>query len=813
MLLMPRLMMMPFVVLMASAAPQAQGQSSQDRWGLTDKHWRASTDLEILRASEIALRCQKVNAISETASDVRSRMILAIALRHNVCMAKDAARLERIIAAAAAAGEARAIHDLAVSKGAKGLRLEQAKEVWALVGQAASLGDARAKAAQAVAYADGVPGVVTKDFNHALKLFGDAGRAGFWPVAFLMDSSAGEGKSPWSAAEHLAMLKVAAENQNYSAMAVLAQHLEKGDLGPADKAGAAFWRGKIAQRGGNVNNDAEIADALSSMAIEWKVKESSSERLARLEASAAAGDAEALYQLGQTYEYPGDDIGIREDKAKALAYYVSAARKGHQLAPYGAATYLWDKKSPLFNEVAGIALFREAGKTSGEAKRKLASYLAYQSIKFRSPAEAVRLFREAIAADEPFAMVELATLLEGPLEEDPAWEMVKNTAEAIGLYKRYLATDFGKKDGDAMAALADLLVRTEPSASTSPFPWAERAAALDSARGNQVLGDILFWGSAGQPYDFVRARKHWAKAAELDSRYDMTDRIAMVDSALAENVQTKTAAAMASLGLKYYNGDDRPLDWVKAKSWLLGAVAAGSTNRSAIYTLGELQEEDKQYREAAASYGRLTSGNDDIASISRKNVARLQASGFISRPTLSAAPAPRAATRPKPAPSPQIANSSVASTRGQGGAPTARQIRDALVYENTFGRVTVGDAMGLAKRQADYEAGISRVTVMGMVFDVSFGVSNPQCSRLAKGSFSCRYRVTMNNSMGIPYSGPGSHTFEMRNGIWRSPTYLKAIIASGNRSAAGANNGKNCTVQGFGTAEGASIRDAQGLPC
>jgi hypothetical protein len=120
--------------------------------------------------------------------------------------------------------------------------------------------------------------------------------------------------------------------------------------------------------------------------------------------------------------------------------------------------------------------------------------------------------------------------------------------------------------------------------------------------------------------------------------------------------------------------------------------------------------------------------------------------------------------------------------------------------------------LGLATREADYEAGISRVTVFGLTVEQSFVVANPTCTASGKGKYSCRYDLKM-SAMGFPYVGPGSHTFELRNGIWRSPTYLEAIIEAGNRSAAGANNGKNCTVQGFGTAEGASIRDQNGLPC
>lgn len=146
------------------------------------------------------------------------------------------------------------------------------------------------------------------------------------------------------------------------------------------------------------------------------------------------------------------------------------------------------------------------------------------------------------------------------------------------------------------------------------------------------------------------------------------------------------------------------------------------------------------------------------------------------------------------------------------GAPSARQIRDALVYENTYGRVTVGAAMGLAESSADYDAGVSRVKTLGVTFEVSYTVDNPQCRSVGRGKYRCTFVFGMNNSLGIPFSGPGAHTFELRDGIWRSPTYLAALIEGGDRAATN-NNDRFCTVQGFGTPEGASIRDQNGLPC
>lgn len=107
-------------------------------------------------------------------------------------------------------------------------------------------------------------------------------RAGFWPVAVILDRRQPDPKSSWSDVEHIAAIRRGAENQNYSAMASLALHFEKGGIVSADPAGAARWRARIAERGQNQTNDAELADALSWAEISWEPRESPAERIARL---------------------------------------------------------------------------------------------------------------------------------------------------------------------------------------------------------------------------------------------------------------------------------------------------------------------------------------------------------------------------------------------------------------------------------------------------------------------------------------------------------------------------------------------------
>lgn len=271
---------------------------------------------------------------------------------------------------------------------------------------------------------------------------------------------------------------------------------------------------------------------------------------------------------------------------------------------------------------------------------------------------------------------------------------------------------------------------------------------------------------------------------QFAAKRDLADQFARIASRLVDTLNSEIESGTSSAVLQA-----RLQDYRASKGLMLALDNIGATDLlpSAEARVLTLANNEARQRDAAARQAAQAEARRRQASTAQ------QASRTAS--TAALAQAPRSAK----------------GARGAG--PTARQIRDALVYEQTYGRVTVGDAMGLAERSADYEAGISRMKSFGITFEVSFSVENPQCRSAGSGRFNCEYALSMNNSLGIPYAGRGAHTFELRDGIWRSPTYLAAIIEAGNRSAAGANNGRNCTVQGFGTPEGASIRDQNGLPC
>lgn len=152
--------------------------------------------------------------------------------------------------------------------------------------------------------------------------------------------------------------------------------------------------------------------------------------------------------------------------------------------------------------------------------------------------------------------------------------------------------------------------------------------------------------------------------------------------------------------------------------------------------------------------------------------------------------------------------------RGTPGiGPTARQIRDALVYESTYGVTSGADALGLAQRSVDYETGLSRTSVFGFAVDVQYQVSAAACTAARTNEFVCEYDYAVSTS-GFTTDARATHTFLKRDGRWRSPTLQTALIESARRNAArSSSNDRQCTVQGFGTLEGPHLADSKGLRC
>jgi len=544
-------------------------------------------------------------------------------------------------------------------------------------------------------------------------------------------------------------------------------------------------------------------------------------RAAELEASANAGSADALYDLGSLYEYGGD--GIVPDLGRAMDYYRRAADLGNGVAVYAMIEKQLDPSSRWHDEAGALRLLRQQmnrdAANGHEYRRRLATHLMTTTTPAHDMAEAMRLLRDGMAAGDPYSMRDLAVALTPGDGDDDATRALRDPHTAIALYERFLALPEGRDATEDMAELARLYVDNagdgvEGDAKASK--WIEKAAADPfSALGQLYLGDFLFYGRAGRTYDFAAARQHWTKAAELRPDWNIAERFAMVDETLAEDRTTTTPQAMVKLAQEYeYGYGRRPMDWGKARRWYQRAIDAGSTDRAAMEALASFYELDGSPSKAAALNRTLAIGKDEIATRARKRLATYdaamsksriaEASRGVAKPT-----APIAPSAAKAAPTP---TSHGRAAVGPAGSPTARHIRDALVYEATYGTTTGADMLGLVQRQADYEAGVARITSLGLTMDRSFAVANPTCTALGKGRFNCRYDLHM-VTMGLPYTGIGSQQFERQNGIWRSPTFQNALVKGSQMKGRQPDPDRQCMVRGFGTAEGASYSDKNGLAC
>ncbi len=296
----------------------------------------------------------------------------------------------------------------------------------------------------------------------------------------------------------------------------------------------------------------------------------------------------------------------------------------------------------------------------------------------------------------------------------------------------------------------------------------ERACQAGEPRGCHWRANLYFDG-IGSPVDKSRAAALYNKACTLG-----------------------LGLGCNSLGWFYNNGEVYRKDPVQAAAIYQKGCNLGSARscRASGYMYYNGEGVAKNYPRAIQLYQQACRANDQQAC---KDLPVVQKNAAASAPQ-------RAAAGGKPGASPS-------------GAPGPRQIRDALVYENTYGVPTVGDAMGVTQRGTDYENGISRTTMFGLSVEVRFSVANSRCVARKAGEYLCTFDQTV-SSMGVTTTNRRSHVFVKRGNTWRSPTYQAAMIEAARQNAARRNSQqRNCTVQGFGTLEGPHLADERGLRC
>lgn len=632
----------------------AQTSPPQDQWDLTEAQWRSGTDLELARASEIFMRCNKVKGISAT-SDARSHLILSIAYRHGICFDKDKAQAEKWVFSAAKSGDARAVLEQAAIISERATTPAELKAVFDMVQRAADKGDFRAKAALAAAYADGVGDYIKADSGKSIALMRESIRGGYWPMLLLYTGELFKNQpmdtapDKLTAAEIAAAWKQAAENYNYSAMAAYASALEKGEGVTPNATEAKLWRDKIATRG-DQTNDAEIEDAWRVIAIQWKIPETDQQRLARLEAAAAKDNPQSLYELGSLLEYGGDSVAA--DLPRAIALYKRAANLGNSLALGAVNIYLFDPESPHYDEVEGIRLLRQQIQNDPanamEARKALANQLGYTKTVRRDLKTAMTLMREVAASGDNYAALNLAEMLVPKADDDEATAALRDATKAAALYEQFLNSTDGNADLESMANLADLYRNQyveNVDAESKIAHWIMKSANGGSATGNLYLGDYYFYGDIPQSPDIVKAKQYWNTALELAPDWKLTDRFAMADSMLSEDKTTVTAAQMVALGKKYEDGSERPRILDKARYWLERGIDAGSNDRDALWRLATMYDLDGPAGKSEALWRRLAIGSDDMAPDARARVAEFDAARAAARPVVKV-------TTPRPAPRP-----------------------------------------------------------------------------------------------------------------------------------------------------------------
>lgn len=139
------------------------------------------------------------------------------------------------------------------------------------------------------------------------------------------------------------------------------------------------------------------------------------------------------------------------------------------------------------------------------------------------------------------------------------------------------------------------------------------------------------------------------------------------------------------------------------------------------------------------------------------------------------------------------------------GAPSARQIRDAIIYERLEGTTNKGFQIGMASRSADYNSGTFSVDFMGLMTETTqYDVQEVSCWAAKPNGYRCRFTLNETSSLGQTSRAIMTHRLIFTNGVWRSPSFQDALVTKSREALASAGNAPQqlCTMEGFGTLEG-----------
>ncbi len=345
--------------------------------------------------------------------------------------------------------------------------------------------------------------------------------------------------------------------------------------------------------------------------------------LQELEKQAAAGEAEAMFALGERLRRgEGTTIDLR----KAAEWYGKAAQKGHPAAMTQIGRMYRNGQGTGKSELQSLNCFRRAAEFGHPAAMNLLGlmYVGGEGTQ-ADPARAAELFQQAADKGDASAMLNLAgALAEGRGLKPNETQAKIWYAKAETTFKK--AADAG--DADAMVGLVTIFrygqgMEPQPDQAAA---WCRKAAEIGRTDAMLFLG-MMYVDGEGVAENVEQGRTWWLKAAERD------DPEAMYLLAAAHRTGTpfakdakqslawcqKAAAAghaeaMRMLGELYATGEGVPKDDKKAQECYSQAGQLGDgpalTQLGHFYAAGRAVAKDEQ---AAANFYRAGADAGDVS--------------------------------------------------------------------------------------------------------------------------------------------------------------------------------------------------------
>ena len=324
-----------------------------------------------------------------------------------------------------------------------------------------------------------------------------------------------------------------------------------------------------------------------------------------LEASAAKGDADAQYDLGERYSKGN---GVPLDQEKAVAWYRRAADQGLAKAQAGLGRCYAKGEGVAKDYSQAVAWFRKAAE-QGDAKGQNGLGLSFargQGVA-QDYTEAVKWFRKAAEQEYAAGQDNLGVSFA------QGHGVPQDYAEAVTWYRK--AAEQGYTNAQCNLGGCYALGHGVSKDYAEAVKWVRKAAEQGDARGQNLLG-LCYAKGQSVAQDYTEAVRWFRKAAEQG--YAKGQVSLAVSYATGKGVpqdQTEAAhwyrkaadqgdaKAQLSLGVSYAEGNGVNKDLDEADKWF--SQAEGKANESAKKDLagGTGKREQKESTEELASGG------------------------------------------------------------------------------------------------------------------------------------------------------------------------------------------------------------------